>query len=302
MSDLRPNPHQPLPLDRIEDHPIAVQAGLQHLGQPRAEPTPQGRTGRWAVWVLRCLAGAGVLIHGVVAVLNLAGGSDDPDKRAVVGMGLGLISIWCVLGGLAMRLGRDRFVAGAKRVKVNWRVKFVCLCILLALLEEAVTTALTNAAPLLGAVSPEARITSSAHYLQVVLGRVVNGEYQAGSVVAFVPWMLCWAWLLGRWDFRPAEVMLLFGLTGTLAETVTFGPQNLVGAAMWVYVYGLMVYLPAWTVPQDRPTRPPRWYHWPLAACLPRVFVIPLAAYLVWAAIRQGIRLCVPKTPAGVCR
>jgi hypothetical protein len=167
----------------------------------------------------------------------------------------------------------------------------------MALLEEAVTTSLTNAGPLLGAVSPEARITSSANYIEVVLGRVVNGEFQGGSVLAFIPWIFCWMWLLRRWDFRPAEVMLLFGLTGTLAEATTFGMQNLLGAGMWVYVYGLMVYLPACTVPQDRPAKPPRWYVWPMAVCLPLVFIIPLAAYLVWAALRAVCRLLIRNHP-----
>lgn len=63
------------------------------------------------------------------------------------------------------------------------------------------------------------------------------------SVIVFVPLFLCWGWLLSRYDFRPIEVLLLFGLTGTLAETITFGPQNLIQVGMWVFVYGLMVYL-----------------------------------------------------------
>lgn len=96
---------------------------------------------------------------------------------------------------------------------------------------------------------------------------------------------LCWAWLLSRYDFRPAEVLLLFGLNGTLAETITFGPQNLIQVGMWVWVYGLMVYLPACTVPEDRGGGPARWWHWLLAVFLPLVFIIPLAAWLFGRAV-----------------
>lgn len=247
------------------------------------------RTGRGALWVLRVLAGVGLLVVLVVGVL-VFGGEKDPAKRAVVCMGLGLVVIWCILGGVTMWRLRGRFVACARRLKIGWRVRFVLLCIVLALLEEAVTTSLTNTAPLLGTTTEAAHITSSANYLEVVAGRVVDGEYRAGSVVCFIPWMLCWAWMLGRWDFKPTEVMLLFGLTGTLAETVTFGPQNLAGMGMWVYVYGLMVYLPAHTVPTGRAVKPPRWWHWPMAVLLPLVFIIPFAIYLVVAAIRRTVR------------
>ena len=52
---------------------------------------------------------------------------------------------------------------------------------------------------------------------------------------------------------------------------------------MWTFIYGLMVYLPACTVPSDRKARPARWWTWPLAVVVglfagvpfvPVVFVI----------------------------
>ena len=46
---------------------------------------------------------------------------------------------------------------------------------------------------------------------------------------------------------------------------------------------GLMAYLPACTVPEDRGARPARWRHWLLAAFLPLVFIIPL---VLWIASR----------------
>ncbi len=228
--------------------------------------------------LLSLIAGWGIFATSVVAMLVLSA-EQDPDKRAIMKMGIGLILIWCVSGGLLMYWARDRFVAFARHIPLGWRTRFVVLCIAFAMLEEAVTTSLTNVAPLLGGVTEAARITASKNYLEVVLKH---------SVIVFVPWFLCWAWLLSRYDFRPAEVMLLFGLTGTLAEAVTFGLQNLVAVGMWTFVYGLMIYLPAATVPELRGAGTARWWHCLMAVFLPIFFVIPLAFWLVWRALSTG--------------
>ncbi len=202
----------------------------------------------------------------------------NPDNRAILKMGIALVLIWCVLGGAVMYGLRDRFVAGVRRIPLGWRTRFVLLCIAFAMLEEAVTTSLTNLAPWFGGVTDAARITASKNYLVVVFQH---------SVIAFVPMFLCWGWLLSRYDFRPLEVFLLFGLNGTLAETLAFGPQNLLQVGMWCFVYGLMVYLPACSVPEDRDARPVRWWHWLLAIFLPLVFVFPLGLWLVWRGVSR---------------
>ena len=59
----------------------------------------------------------------------------------------------------------------------------VLLCIAFAMLEEAVTTGLTNMAPLLGGVTDAARITASKNYFVVVF---------TNSVIVFVPLFICW--------------------------------------------------------------------------------------------------------------
>ena len=82
---------------------------------------------------------------------------------------------------------------------VKWKVRFLALSIGMALLEEAVTTSLTNLAPYYGAVSGAARITVSTNHIEVI----------SNSVLAFIPRFICWAWLLGRYDFNPLKVMLL---------------------------------------------------------------------------------------------
>jgi hypothetical protein len=223
-------------------------------------------------FLLIVISAWGVLSTTALTVFILSK-DQDPDHRAIIRMGVGLILIWCVLGGLVMWGLRERFVRWATRIPLGWRVRFVLLCIALAMLEEAVTTSLTNMAPLLGAVTDAARITVSKNYFVVVF---------TNSVIVFVPLFLCWGWLLSRYDFRPIEVLLLFGLNGTLAETLAFGPQNLIQVGMWVWVYGLMAYLPACMVPEERGARPARWWHWLMAVFLPLVFIIPLVVWLIW--------------------
>ena len=54
----------------------------------------------------------------------------------------------------------------------------------------------------------------------------------------------------------------------------TINPTSLIGG-FWVFVYGLMVYLPACTVPRDRAALPVRRWHYLLAVSLPFLGVIP---------------------------
>jgi hypothetical protein len=214
----------------------------------------------------------------MIGFLNL--GNPNPDERAIIFMGLSLIAIWCVLGGSLMFLLRVRLTEWARCTKIRWKVRFVGISIGMALLEEAVTTSLTNLAPYYGAVSETARITVSTNYFEVI----------SNSVLAFIPWFICWAWLLGRYDFKPLEVMLLFGLTGLIAESMLDGILNLedlAGIGMWVFVYGLMVYLPALTVPGDRGAQPVRWYHIPVAIFLPLIFIIPLIPAMIYRLLQR---------------
>ena len=240
-------------------------------------------------FLLTVFSGWGVLSTTAITVFILSN-DPDPDHRAIIKMGVGLILIWCVLGGLMMWALRDRFARWATRIPLGWRTRFVLLCIAFAMLEEAVTTSLTNMAPLLGAVTDAARITVSKNYFVVVF---------TNSVIVFVPLFLCWGWILSRYDFRPIEVLLLFGLTGTLAETITFGPQNLIQVGMWGGVYGWMTYLPACTVPEERGARPARWWTWLMAVFLPLVFVIPLVLWLVWKAATTAWNIVRRKRPTG---
>jgi membrane protein DedA with SNARE-associated domain len=75
---------------------------------------------------------------------------------------------------------------------------------------------------------------------------------------------------------------LLYGVTGALAETISFGFQNLIGAGLWILVYGLMVYLPAFVVSPMPGTRPPKAQHYVLALVLPLVSAIPVALAILF--------------------
>lgn len=144
---------------------------------------------------------------------------------------------------------------------------------MLALVEEAVTTGMTNVAPWLGVPLGAAYITASANYLDVVLYH---------SVVVFVPMFIGWAVLLRWWRFAPGAVFVLFGITGTLAETLSFGPQNLINAGFWIWVYGLMVWLPAYCLPPRPNAQPPPLYAYPLAVVWPIAFLPLLAVLAPW--------------------
>jgi hypothetical protein len=218
--------------------------------------------------ILITLLGAWLAIStSIVAYIALT--AMGPDSRAVVLMGIGLILLWVALGGTLMYVFRNRIRRFVLGIRGNWQVKFVLFATLLALLEEAVTVTMTNLAPLFGVPVGAAYITASANYLDVVA---------LHSVVVFVPMFIGWAWMLGRWNFSSPLVVLLFGLTGTLAEVSFGGPAQFAQIAMWTYVYGLMVFLPAYCIPAERGACPPRWWHFPVAVLLPVIFAVPVAA------------------------
>ena len=221
-------------------------------------------------WLSRALVWVfGVWCAAIVALLALLQHtSADPVGRAIARMALGLVIIWIVGGGTIALLARRAAQRWLQRFARHWRLTFVLGATALALLEEAVTTSMTNLAPLWGVPISKAHITASGNYLDVVL---------LHSVIVFVPMFVVWSWLLARYDFAPSAVFVLFGITGCLAEAGTFGPQNLAQMGFWVYVYGLMVWLPAYAAPPERGARRPGVVATLLAIILPIVAAIPVA-------------------------
>ena len=225
------------------------------------------QTDRTIRWILIAI---GIYTGLLVTLLNLfLLGSGKPIDRAVILMADGLILFWIIIGGSLTPMLRRKLVPKLTAIPIDWRVRFVLLCTVMALLEEVITTTMTNLAPVFGTTPEEAHITASTNYFVVVCFH---------SVVVFVPMFIAWALMLSRWKFTPLKVLLLFGITGSIAEA-SIQPSNLIGG-FWVFVYGLMVYLPACTVPEDRPAKPPRWWSYPLAVVLPFPFVV-LAAPVV---------------------
>jgi hypothetical protein len=226
-----------------------------------APPVESNRLTSFLMVVLALWA-ALIIVIMAIGALN----ESDPVARAVYRMSVVHALLWIVLGGGLMWRFRDGVRAWVLRQRGGWRVKFVVLCVVLALLEEASTTLMTNLAPVFGAPFGSAYITASADYLEVVLFH---------SVVVFVPMFVAWAWLLARYAFSPARVLILFGLTGLLAEAISFGAQ-LPTLGFWVFIYGLMVYLPAYSVPHERGARTPNLLHYALAVVLPVMAAVPV--------------------------
>jgi hypothetical protein len=237
-------------------------------GSEIGEPVREANNARGGRFLLRILMVMFAIWGLIVLIPATVANWHERRHRALILMADGLAFFWIVIGGLLMR--RYRVQAGEllRWLPLGWPAKFVLCATAMALLEEAVTTTMTNLAPLLGVSVGQAYITASSNYLDVILGH---------SVIVFVPMFAAWAWLLSRYDFQPAEVFLLFGLTGTLAEAGTFGLQNLGSAGFWVWVYGLMVWLPAYALPRRAAARRPRAWHYLLALILPIVRAIPVA-------------------------
>jgi hypothetical protein len=209
-------------------------------------------------WLIGICAVWGI---GFTSLLSIAIFSDgEPVSRAIIMMTLGLVIFWTVSAGLFMYFFREPIRRFVLSIPLQWQVKFVLFCILLAMLEEAITTRMTNLAPFFGVAYGEAYITASGDYWDVVLFH---------SVIVFVPMFIAWAWLLSRYRFSPSAAFLCFGLTGVLAESVSFGLHNLINLGFWVFVYGLMIYLPVYCLPEKRNAIEPRWWHYPLAVLFP---------------------------------
>ena len=224
--------------------------------------------------LVKIIAAYSALVISLITLLTL-GSNAPPHEKAIIKMALGLILIWIVLGGFLMMRFRDPIREWVLRIPLPWGLKFFFFCMLLALLEEAVTVSMTNLAPVFGAEVGRAFITASANYLHTVLFH---------SVIVFIPMFLVWTILLKYYDFPPTHVFLLFGLTGSIAE-MSMSPTNILGG-FWFFVYGLMVYLPAYSIPPDRSLRKPRWWTYLLAVVAPLLSPIlllpftPLLRYL----------------------
>ncbi len=164
--------------------------------------------------------------------------SSRPNRimRAEMDMATGLVLLWIVLGGGLMYLLRNQIKALLQPLATHWKLCFFVMAVALALCEEVVTTLMTNCAPLFGVKLGEAYITASANYLDVIA---------CHSVITFLPPFAAWTWLLSRYDFSPFETFMCFGVYGFIGEGI-FGGFHWLDIGFWIFVYGLMIYLPAY--------------------------------------------------------
>lgn len=182
----------------------------------------------------------------------------NPIENAVVSMAGGLVIGWVgIVGGLTC-WQRNRIRGWVLTLPGRWPIKFVLFATWMAMIEEAIAVGMTNLAPFFGVPIGQAYITASANYWDVIFHH---------SVIVFLSWFAGWAILLGRLDFSPSAVFVMSGLLGWLGEIFAFGTQQIGGFAMWMLIYGLMTYLPAYCLPsaEQRHAKPARFWHYPLA-------------------------------------
>jgi hypothetical protein len=232
----------------------------------RAEPAGSSLAPR----IIKLLIAGLILSTGFLCLVASQAGAPEV---ATVKMVCGLILLWIVLGGTLMQYFRDSVRQFIRGVPLDWRVKFTLFATLLALVEEAIAVLMTNLAPFLGVEKGEAYLTASTNYLDVVLFH---------SVVVFVPLFIAWAVLLTRYDFSPFAVFIMFGITGILCEATINPAGAFFGIAHWIFIYGLMVYLPAYCLPRERGARVVRWYHYVFAVPAAFLIALPLLVPIIY--------------------
>lgn len=222
-------------------------------------------------WLIRVMF---VVAIGYMALLTVFAYSPDATRpsQAIVKMAWGLFLLWVIIGGAAMLRYREPICRRVLAIGAHWQVNFVLFATLLALIEELIATTMTNLAPVFGVPIGEAYITASPNYFEVIFFH---------SVIVFIPMFIGWAWLLKRYDFSPNAVFILFGITGTLSEWIAFGIGTPVSFAFWLFIYGLMVYLPAYSLPATRPVRSPNLLTVAWAVVFPIVCSIPVVIVIM---------------------
>ena len=198
--------------------------------------------------------------------LAIIGSDASANDQAIIKMALCLVIVWVIMCGGAMHLFRDRFATFSRSVPIGWKVKFFVSVSVLMLVEEAIATSITNLAPAFGGTFGEAYITASSNFITVIVFH---------SVVMFVPFILIWIYLLTRYDFTVVQVFLLFGLLGTIAESF-LSPIALV-SGFWFFIYGLMIYLPAYALPKRANLKRPTLLAYGIAIILPFIVAAPMS-------------------------
>ncbi len=206
----------------------------------------------------------------LTTLLTLAGLS-NPKLGALSGMLWGVNIFWIGLVGLSSIWFRDQLASFGKRHSKHLPLMGFLFAMVMALIEEAVTTTMTNCAPLFGAELGDVYITASANYFDVVLFH---------SVIVMLPQFALLAWLLGRFLISPFAAFMCYGFTGFFNEALFSGPNPL-ALAQWILIYGLMVYAPACLFRECPGRRKVGWWFFPVVVILPILASIPMVALLL---------------------
>ncbi len=189
---------------------------------------------------------------------------ENPALRAASMMELGVIIFWVIICGGLMYHFREPIRRATLDIRLPYQLKFVIFATLLALIEESIATTMTNLAPVFGAKIGETYITASANFFDTVFFH---------SAINFVGPFIFWAFILSRYNFSPFASFLIFGISGVLAEASFGGPQHLLEFGLWIFVYGLMIFLPTYSLPraEERGAKQPEWYHYIFMVFLPAI-------------------------------
>jgi len=174
-------------------------------------------------------------IQLLLTVLLTVHGQTVPKIGLLAKMLWGLNIGWILgFGVISIRFRGKVIQLGRLYPSLKWIIFFSFSAIFI-LIEEAITTGLTNIAPLFGAAIGDVYFTASTNYIDVILFH---------SVIVFLPQIALLGWFLSKYAISPFTAFLLYGTTGFINESL-FSGLNPMQLPLWMLVYGLMVYLPA---------------------------------------------------------
>ena len=106
----------------------------------QAPPKPH----RITRWLLVAIGVYSFLLVGFLNVVIL--NSDKAKDRAIFLMADGMILLWIIVGGSLTPMLRKYLVPRLVAIPIDWRVRFLLFCTTMALIEEVITTTMTNLA------------------------------------------------------------------------------------------------------------------------------------------------------------
>ena len=196
---------------------------------------------------------------------------DSMQDKAMVSMSTALLVLWVGVCGFIILKTREKI---RKRfTSPNFFVlKFFIFAILMCMIEELITTSLTNTAYLWGLSPYEVYITGSPNYIEVLTKH---------SLIAFLPQFLCWGIIVSKYDISAQNVLIIYGITGYLNELIAFGiGPNVMSLPFWILVYGLILYLPAYALKRKHGLKEPNIAHYILFIVVPIIVSIPWILFL----------------------